>query len=76
MTMLVMKMLKEEKEMNRIYEFWHGCDGLVLVKKEDTNIRPGYICHQHLDDGLMPNDQVGILAGSGDYGMRLDIHQC
>ncbi|KAL5988759.1 hypothetical protein ACLOJK_026861 [Asimina triloba] len=47
--------------------FWHGYDGLVLVKKEDTNIRPGYIGHQHLIDGLMPDVQVGMLTGSRDY---------
>ncbi|KAL5980061.1 hypothetical protein ACLOJK_036528, partial [Asimina triloba] len=38
-------------------DFWHGYDGLVLVKMEDTNIQPGYIGHQHLNDGLMPDVQ-------------------
>ncbi|KAL5984305.1 hypothetical protein ACLOJK_018409 [Asimina triloba] len=49
--------------------FWHRYDGLILVMWEDTNIRPGYIGHQHLDDdGVMPGVQVWISTGSGDYG--------
>ncbi|KAL5979978.1 hypothetical protein ACLOJK_039090 [Asimina triloba] len=42
-------------------------DVMVLVKKEDTNIRLGFIGHQQLDDELMPNVQVWMIAGSGDY---------
>ncbi|KAL5979068.1 hypothetical protein ACLOJK_018965, partial [Asimina triloba] len=52
-----MKMVKEERKNDLAYKFRHGFDGLVLVIWEDTNIRPGYIGHQHLDDGLMPNVQ-------------------
>ncbi|KAL5994048.1 hypothetical protein ACLOJK_034919 [Asimina triloba] len=63
-----MKMVREETKNDRIFEFLHGYDGLVLVKWEDTNIRPGYIGHQHLDDGLMPDVKVWMSAGSGDYG--------
>ncbi|KAL5978723.1 hypothetical protein ACLOJK_029840 [Asimina triloba] len=48
--------------------FWHEFDGLILVKREDTNIRPGYIGYQHLDDGLMLDVQVWMSAGSRDYG--------
>ncbi|KAL5978952.1 hypothetical protein ACLOJK_018847 [Asimina triloba] len=46
-------------------------DRLVLVMWEDTNIRPGYIGHQHLNDGLMPDVQVSMSAGSGDYGFEV-----
>ncbi|KAL6000956.1 hypothetical protein ACLOJK_006683, partial [Asimina triloba] len=35
---------------------------------EDTNIRPGYISHKHLDNGLMPDIQVWMPTGSRDYG--------
>ncbi|KAL5986618.1 hypothetical protein ACLOJK_014951, partial [Asimina triloba] len=68
MVIRVMKMVKEDRNNDLMYKFWHGYDGLVLVKGEDTNIRPGYIGHQHLDDWMMPDVQVWILAGSGDYG--------
>ncbi|KAL5975841.1 hypothetical protein ACLOJK_020169 [Asimina triloba] len=51
-----------------MYKFWRGYDGSILVIREDTNIRPGYIGHQHLNDGLMPDVQVWIPTGSGDYG--------
>ncbi|KAL6013609.1 hypothetical protein ACLOJK_004107 [Asimina triloba] len=67
MVIRVMKMVKEERKNDRMYKFWHGQNGLVLVKREDTNIRPGYIGHQLLDDGL-PDVQVWMPAGSGDYG--------
>ncbi|KAL6009456.1 hypothetical protein ACLOJK_022685 [Asimina triloba] len=49
-------------------QFWHEYDVLVLAKKEDTNIRPRYIGHLHLDDGLLPDVQVWMPAGSGNYG--------
>ncbi|KAL6002579.1 hypothetical protein ACLOJK_034513 [Asimina triloba] len=65
--MLIMKMVKEEKKNDRMFEFWHGYDELVLVKGEDTDIRLGYIGHQHLNDGLMPNVQVWMPTGSGNY---------
>ncbi|KAL6003411.1 hypothetical protein ACLOJK_023634 [Asimina triloba] len=50
-----------------MYKFWHEYGGLVLVKWDDTNIRPGYMGHQHLDDGLMPDVQMRMPAGLGDY---------
>ncbi|KAL5979970.1 hypothetical protein ACLOJK_039082 [Asimina triloba] len=53
-----MKMVKKERKNDRIFEFQHGYDEMILVKREDTNIRPGYISHQHLDDGLMSDVQV------------------
>ncbi|KAL6003967.1 hypothetical protein ACLOJK_004513 [Asimina triloba] len=64
-----MKMVKEERKNDLTYKFWHGYDELVLVMWEDTNIRPGYIGHQHLNDGLMPDVQEIM-------GMRVDICQC
>ncbi|KAL5980350.1 hypothetical protein ACLOJK_028258, partial [Asimina triloba] len=67
MVIRVMKMVKKEMKNDRIFEFWHGHDGLVLVKRENTNVRPGYISHQHLNDGLMPDVQVWMPAGSRDY---------
>ncbi|KAL5978573.1 hypothetical protein ACLOJK_029690 [Asimina triloba] len=50
---MVKKKRKKDKKKDRIYK--------------DTNIRPEYIGHQHLDDGLMLDVQVRIPSGSGDY---------
>ncbi|KAL5993966.1 hypothetical protein ACLOJK_038323 [Asimina triloba] len=63
-----MKMVKEERKNDLMYKFWHEFDGLVLVMWEETNIQPGYIGHRHLDDGLMPDVQAWMPAGSGNYG--------
>ncbi|KAL5980662.1 hypothetical protein ACLOJK_028570, partial [Asimina triloba] len=68
MVIQVMKMIKEERKNDQMYK--HGYDELVLVKREDTNIRPGYIGHQHLNDGLIPDVQVWMPAGSGNYGYK------
>ncbi|KAL5979381.1 hypothetical protein ACLOJK_019279 [Asimina triloba] len=52
-------------------EFWHGYNGLVSVKREDTNIRPGYIGHQHLYDGLMSD--VQICLGEGVHSKKIKV---
>ncbi|KAL5975383.1 hypothetical protein ACLOJK_019705 [Asimina triloba] len=54
MVIRVMKMVKEERKNDLTYN--------------GTNIRLGYIGHQHFDDGLMPDVQVWMPAESGDYG--------
>ncbi|KAL5979254.1 hypothetical protein ACLOJK_019152 [Asimina triloba] len=68
MVIRVKKIVKEERKNDRMFEFRHEYDGLILMKREDTNIRPGYIGHQHLIDGLMPDVQVKkktlILSGT------------
>ncbi|KAL6003805.1 hypothetical protein ACLOJK_004351 [Asimina triloba] len=68
MVIRVIEMVKEERKNDQMYKFWHGYDGLVLVIREDTNIRPGYIGHQHLNDGLMSDVQVWMSTGPRDYG--------
>ncbi|KAL6013691.1 hypothetical protein ACLOJK_004189 [Asimina triloba] len=65
----VMKIVKEERKNDQTYKFWHGYDGLVL--REDTNIRPGYIGHQHLNDGLMQD--VQICSDEGVHGKKIKV---
>ncbi|KAL5989135.1 hypothetical protein ACLOJK_027237 [Asimina triloba] len=61
-------------EPNHILELQEEMHKDLSSYLEDTDIRPGYIGHQHLDDELMPDVQVGDTCQIKGYENRWWIY--